>query len=35
VIGLIFFTLVRQQAAITDKQFLKSMIPHHGAAILM
>ena len=35
VIGLIFFTLVRQQAAITDKQFLKSMSPHHGAAILM
>jgi uncharacterized protein (DUF305 family) len=26
---------VRQQTAITDKEFLKSMIPHHGAAILM
>jgi hypothetical protein len=26
---------VRQQVAISDKQFLKSMIPHHAAAILM
>jgi uncharacterized protein (DUF305 family) len=25
----------RQQAAISDKQFLRSMIPHHGGAILM
>jgi hypothetical protein len=30
-----FFTFIRQQAAISDKQFLKSMIPHHGGAILM
>lgn len=29
------FILIRQQSAVTDKQFLKSMIPHHGAAILM
>ncbi len=27
--------LIRQQVAIGDKQFLKSMIPHHAAAILM
>lgn len=36
VIGLIvFWLLIRQQTAITDKQFLKSMIPHHAGAILM
>jgi hypothetical protein len=32
---IIFFLLIRQQTAITDKQFLKSMIPHHAGAILM
>lgn len=26
---------IRQQAAIGDHQFLRSMIPHHGGAILM
>lgn len=30
-----FFTFIRQQSAVWDKQFLKSMIPHHAAAILM
>ena len=30
-----FFFCIRQQVAVGDKQFLKSMIPHHGAAILM
>ena len=30
-----FFLLVRQQTAISDTQFLKSMIPHHASAILM
>ena len=30
-----FFLCIRQQALVKDKQFLKSMIPHHGAAILM
>jgi uncharacterized protein (DUF305 family) len=30
-----FFVLIRQQAAITDRQFLRSMIPHHASAILM
>jgi uncharacterized protein (DUF305 family) len=29
------FILIRQQTAIGDKQFLKSMIPHHAGAILM
>lgn len=30
-----FFVLIRQQAAINDRQFLRSMIPHHAGAILM
>lgn len=30
-----FFLLIRQQAGIGDRQFLKSMIPHHAGAILM
>ena len=33
--GLVFFILIRQQAAISDKQFLRSMIPHHAGAVLM
>jgi uncharacterized protein (DUF305 family) len=34
--ALIFcFLFIRKQAAVSDKQFLKSMIPHHAAAILM
>lgn len=31
----ICFSLIRAQTAITDRQFLKSMIPHHAGAILM
>ncbi|WP_205687072.1 DUF305 domain-containing protein [Chitinophaga pollutisoli] len=31
----IFYLLIRQQAAVSDRQFLRSMIPHHAAAILM
>lgn len=30
-----FFLLVREQVSISDVQFLRSMIPHHAAAILM
>ncbi len=30
-----FFLFIRQQTAVGDVQFLKSMIPHHGAAVLM
>jgi uncharacterized protein (DUF305 family) len=30
-----FFILIRQQTAVTDRQFLRSMIPHHAGAILM
>lgn len=33
--GIIFYACIRQQTAISDKQFLKSMIPHHAAALLM
>jgi uncharacterized protein (DUF305 family) len=33
--ALAFFLLIRQQTAISDKQFLRSMIPHHSGAILM
>jgi hypothetical protein len=32
---LLFFTLIRKQAFITEIQFLKGMIPHHSMAILM
>lgn len=31
----VFWFAIRQQAAIGDRQFLKSMIPHHAGAILM
>jgi uncharacterized protein (DUF305 family) len=30
-----FWLLIRNQTAVGDRQFLRSMIPHHGAAILM
>jgi uncharacterized protein (DUF305 family) len=30
-----FWIFIRQQTAITDSQFLRSMIPHHAGAILM
>ena len=29
------FVMIRRQVAISDEQFLKSMIPHHAAALLM
>lgn len=32
---LAFSILIRQQTAISDRQFLRSMIPHHASAILM
>jgi uncharacterized protein (DUF305 family) len=31
----VLWILIRQQTAISDRQFLKSMIPHHAGAILM
>ena len=30
-----FWFGIRQQFAVTDGQFLRSMIPHHGGAVLM
>jgi hypothetical protein len=30
-----FWILIRQQVAVTDRQFLRSMIPHHASAVLM
>ena len=33
--GIVFFTSIRQQTLISDRQFLRSMIPHHSGAILM
>jgi uncharacterized protein (DUF305 family) len=30
-----FWLFIRTQTGITDRQFLTSMIPHHGGAILM
>jgi len=29
------FALIRTQTTIGDKQFLRSMIPHHSGAVLM
>jgi uncharacterized protein (DUF305 family) len=31
----VFWLSIRGQLAITDRQFLRSMIPHHAGAILM
>ena len=35
ILGIGFYAGIRQQAGVGDQQFLKSMIPHHAAAILM
>ena len=32
---IVFFALIRQQLFIDDRQFLRSMIPHHAGALLM
>jgi uncharacterized protein (DUF305 family) len=32
---IMFWIFIRKQTAITDSQFLRSMIPHHAGAILM
>jgi uncharacterized protein (DUF305 family) len=29
------YFFIRKQTTVSDKQFLRSMIPHHAAAILM
>jgi uncharacterized protein (DUF305 family) len=33
--AVVFFLFIRRQTAIGDRQFLRSMIPHHAGAILM
>jgi hypothetical protein len=35
ILGIFFWFAIRQQTAIGDEQFLRSMIPHHSGAILM
>ena len=35
VAGVLSFVAIRQQTAIGDRQFLRSMIPHHAGALLM
>jgi uncharacterized protein (DUF305 family) len=35
IVLILSFVFIRKQTAVGDKQFLKSMIPHHAAAILM
>lgn len=35
VAAVLFFLFIRRQTAIGDRQFLRSMIPHHAGAILM
>lgn len=34
-VGAAFFLFIQQQTVVGDRQFLRSMIPHHSAAILM
>lgn len=33
--GILLFLFIRQQTIVGDRQFLRSMIPHHSGAILM
>lgn len=35
VAGIGFFLFIREETAISARQFLRSMIPHHSGAILM
>jgi hypothetical protein len=35
VAAVVFFLFIRQQTMIGDRQYLRSMIPHHASAILM
>ena len=35
IVSVVCFALIRKQGAVGDTQFLRSMIPHHSAAILM
>src|SRR2546423_11033875 len=35
VLLIVFWVLIRKQTAVSDKQFLRSVIPHHAGAVLM
>ena len=35
VAGVVLFAFIRWQTVVGDRQFLRSMIPHHASAILM
>jgi hypothetical protein len=35
IVGIASFLFTREQTAVSDRQFLRSMIPHHAGAILM
>jgi hypothetical protein len=35
VVLLVAWFLIREQGAVSDRQFLRSMIPHHASAVLM
>ena len=35
ILGVVCWFGIRQQAAVGDQQFLRSMIPHHAGAVLM
>jgi len=35
VVGVGSWSLIRQQTGVSDRQFLRSMIPHHASALLM
>lgn len=35
IVLILFFLFIRNQTAINNKEFLRSMIPHHSSAILM
>ena len=35
ILGITFWLLIRNQIAIDDTELVRSMIPHHGGAVLM
>jgi peptidoglycan/LPS O-acetylase OafA/YrhL len=35
VVAVVLFLFIRRQTAVGDREFLRSMIPHHASAILM
>ena len=35
IVGIALFMFIRAQTGVSDRQFLRSMIPHHAGAILM